>query len=80
MERSRPSFERARRSMDRMRPSFELSDHFTSAAMLTRMSSAGSTGTGGAGERRYNPARGRGNTIGEEIPDQHGSPRKGGHS
>lgn len=72
LDRSRPSFERARRSMDRMRPSFEQSDHFTSAAMLTRMSSAGSTNA----DRKYNPARGRGNTIGEEPSDPHGSPRK----
>jgi phospholipid-translocating ATPase len=65
MDRSRTSYERARNSMDRMRPSFENSDHVTSAAMLTRMSSAGSgQGIGGS---KYNPARGRGNTIGEEI-------------
>jgi phospholipid-translocating ATPase len=57
---SRPSFERARRSMDRMRPSFEASDHITSAAMLTRMSSAAGRGTDGR------LVRGRGNTIGEE--------------
>jgi phospholipid-translocating ATPase len=58
---SRPSFERARRSMDRMRPSFEASDHITSAAMLTRtMSSSRAEGSGARRERK------RGNTIGEE--------------
>jgi phospholipid-translocating ATPase len=59
---SRPSFERARRSMDRMRPSFEASDHVTSAAMLTRtMSSSRAEGSGARREQRR-----RGNTIGEE--------------
>lgn len=38
--RVRPSFDRARMSMDRVRPSFEASHDFTSAAMLTRMESA----------------------------------------
>ncbi|KAH8730644.1 hypothetical protein GQ44DRAFT_606678 [Phaeosphaeriaceae sp. PMI808] len=38
--RVRPSFDRARMSMDRVRPSFEASSDFTSAAMLTRMESA----------------------------------------
>jgi phospholipid-translocating ATPase len=38
--RVRPSFDRARMSMDRVRPSFEQSNEFTSAAMLTRMESA----------------------------------------
>lgn len=38
--RVRPSFDRARMSMDRVRPSFEASNDFTSAAMLTRMESA----------------------------------------
>ncbi|KZF20825.1 P-type ATPase [Xylona heveae TC161] len=36
---SRPSYERVRMSMDRMRPSFEASNDITSAAMLTRMES-----------------------------------------
>lgn len=39
-QRVRPSFDRARMSMDRVRPSFEASHDFTSAAMLTRMESA----------------------------------------
>jgi phospholipid-translocating ATPase len=72
LERTRTSFERARRSMDRMRPSFEASDHFTSAAMLTRMASAGSMG---GGQPKYNPTRGRGNTIGEA--EEGGSPSRG---
>lgn len=38
--RVRPSYDRARMSMDRVRPSFEASNDFTSAAMLTRMESA----------------------------------------
>ena len=38
--RVRPSFDRARMSMDRVRPSFEQSNDFTSAAMLTRIESA----------------------------------------
>lgn len=38
--RIRPSYDRARMSMDRVRPSFEASSDFTSAAMLTRMESA----------------------------------------
>ena len=37
--RVRPSFDRARMSMDRVRPSYEASNDFTSAAMLTRMES-----------------------------------------
>ncbi len=40
--RVRPSFDRARMSMDRVRPSYEASNDFTSAAMLTRMESANS--------------------------------------
>lgn len=68
MEHARTSFERTRKSMDRMRPSFEQSDHFTSAAMLTRMSSAGSTG---GATHRHNPSRGRGDTIGEESDMGH---------
>jgi phospholipid-translocating ATPase len=38
--RVRPSFDRARMSMDRVRPSFEQSNDFTSAAMLTRLESS----------------------------------------
>jgi phospholipid-translocating ATPase len=38
--RVRPSFDRARMSMDRVRPSFEASNDFTSAAMLTRLESS----------------------------------------
>jgi phospholipid-translocating ATPase len=38
--RVRPSFDRARMSMDRVRPSFEQSNDFTSAAMLGRIESA----------------------------------------
>lgn len=40
--RIRPSFDRARMSMDPMRPSFEQSHDITSAAMLTRLESANS--------------------------------------
>ncbi|CAO1598872.1 phospholipid transporting ATPase [Xanthoria calcicola] len=36
----RPSFERMRDSMDRIRPSFEASNDFTSAALLTRLESS----------------------------------------
>jgi phospholipid-translocating ATPase len=36
----RPSFERSRQSMDRLRPSFEGSRDFTSAALLTRVESS----------------------------------------
>jgi phospholipid-translocating ATPase len=38
-ERPRPSFDRMHSSLDRIRPSFEVSNDFTSAAMLTRMES-----------------------------------------
>jgi phospholipid-translocating ATPase len=38
--RVRPSFDRARMSMDRVRPSYEQSNDFTSAAMLTRLESS----------------------------------------
>jgi len=40
--RIRPSFESIRGSMDRMRPSYEQSSDFTSAAMLTRIESSNS--------------------------------------
>lgn len=42
--RPRPSFDRMRQSMDRIRPSFEQTNDFTSAAMLTRMESSHSFG------------------------------------
>ena len=38
--RPRPSFDRMRESMDRIRPSFEASNEFTSAALLTRIESS----------------------------------------
>ena len=38
--RPRPSFDRMRESMDRIRPSFEASNEFTSAALLTRVESS----------------------------------------
>ena len=38
--RPRPSFDRMRDSMDRIRPSFEASNEFTSAALLTRIESS----------------------------------------
>ena len=40
----RPSFDRMRVSMDRIRPSFEANSDFTSAAMLTRVESSHSFG------------------------------------
>jgi phospholipid-translocating ATPase len=44
---SRPSFDRARMSMDRIRPSFEQSRDFTSASRLMRLESSQSGGGGG---------------------------------
>lgn len=43
-DRVRPSFDRLRQSMDRCRPSYEASNDFTSAAMLTRLESSQSFG------------------------------------
>jgi phospholipid-translocating ATPase len=43
---SRPSFDRARMSMDRIRPSFEQSRDFTSASRLMRLESSQSAGGG----------------------------------
>lgn len=43
-DRARPSFDRLRQSMDRCRPSYEASNDFTSAAMLTRLESSNSYG------------------------------------
>lgn len=40
VDKPRPSFDRMRLSMDKTRPSFEASDDFTSAAMLTRIESS----------------------------------------
>jgi phospholipid-translocating ATPase len=40
MERPRPSYDRMRASMDRVRPSFEASNDFTSAARLARVESS----------------------------------------
>ncbi|KAF2281611.1 phospholipid-translocating P-type ATPase [Westerdykella ornata] len=47
-DRPRPSFDRARFSMDRVRASFEASNDFTSAAMLSRMESRHSRHSVGA--------------------------------
>lgn len=44
MDRARPSFDRLRQSMDRCRPSYEASNDFTSAALLTRLESSHSFG------------------------------------
>lgn len=87
--RVRPSFDRARMSMDRVRPSFEQSNDFTSAAMLTRIESAHSrnsyigrsrTGsqsggpTGNIGSRLKNAIR-RATITREEAPtDLHDAP------
>ncbi|KAH9875028.1 hypothetical protein J1614_004516 [Plenodomus biglobosus] len=54
--RIRPSFDRARMSMDRVRPSFEASSDFTSAAMLTRMESAHSRNSFQGGAPNTQPA------------------------
>lgn len=43
-QRPRPSFDRMRASMDRIRPSYEASNDFTSAALLTRLESSQSFG------------------------------------
>lgn len=43
-DRTRRSFDRPRMSVDRIRPSFEQSQHFTSAALLSRMESSQSAG------------------------------------
>lgn len=40
VDRPRPSFDRLRQSMDRTQPSFEASNDFTTAALLTRMESS----------------------------------------
>jgi phospholipid-translocating ATPase len=50
VDRPRPSYDRARMSMsqDRVRPSFEASNDFTSAALLTRMESSHSRNSYGA--------------------------------
>ncbi|KAJ4369078.1 phospholipid transporting ATPase [Neocucurbitaria cava] len=53
--RVRPSFDRARMSMDRVRPSFEASNDFTSAAMLTRMESAHSRNSFHGGNQNTAP-------------------------
>lgn len=54
--RIRPSFDRARMSMDRVRPSFEASGDFTSAAMLSRMESAHSRNSFHGGPPNTQPA------------------------
>jgi phospholipid-translocating ATPase len=54
-EMSRPSFDRARMSMDRIRPSFEQSSNFTSASRLMRLESSQS-GTGFRWARRLTRA------------------------
>jgi phospholipid-translocating ATPase len=86
--RVRPSFDRARMSMDRVRPSFEQSNDFTSAAMLTRIESAHSRNsyigssrnpsqsgpTGNIGSRLRNAIR-RATITREEAPtDLHDAP------
>ncbi|KAF1851843.1 phospholipid-translocating P-type ATPase [Cucurbitaria berberidis CBS 394.84] len=53
--RVRPSYDRARMSMDRVRPSFEASNDFTSAAMLTRMESAHSRNSFHGGNQNTAP-------------------------
>ncbi|KAL6710873.1 phospholipid transporting ATPase [Coniothyrium glycines] len=54
--RVRPSFDRARMSMDRVRPSFEASNDFTSAAMLTRLESSHSRNSYHGGLPNTQPA------------------------
>jgi phospholipid-translocating ATPase len=58
--RVRPSFDRARMSMDRVRPSFEASNEFTSAAMLTRMESAHSRNSFHGNQRQSVQGMGQG--------------------
>lgn len=58
-EGSRPSFDRARMSMDRIRPSFEQSRDFTSANRLMRLESSQS----GSKLR-----------MADQVPDDHGEP------
>ena len=59
--RVRPSFDRARMSMDRVRPSFEASNDFTSAAMLTRLESSHSRNSF-HGQRQSVQGMGQGHT------------------
>lgn len=54
--RIRPSYDRARMSMDRVRPSFEASNDFTSAAMLTRLESSHSRNSFHGGPPNSQPA------------------------
>jgi phospholipid-translocating ATPase len=56
IDRCRPSYDRVRRSMDgRVRPSFEASNDFTSAARLSRIESTHSSqGHPNNGQRRFN--------------------------
>ncbi|TVY17095.1 Phospholipid-transporting ATPase DNF1 [Lachnellula arida] len=52
--RPRPSFDRLRQSMDRIRPSFEANNDFTSAAMLTRLESSHNVGLAQSSSRGNN--------------------------
>lgn len=52
--RPRPSFDRLRQSMDRIRPSFEANNDFTSAAMLTRLESSHNIGLAQSSSRGNN--------------------------
>jgi phospholipid-translocating ATPase len=55
IDRCRPSYDRVRRSIDgRVRPSFEASNDFTSAARLSRIESTHSAQGLPAGQRRFN--------------------------
>lgn len=56
--RVRPSYDRARMSMDRVRPSFEQSNDFTSAAMLTRLESSHSRNSMQGNRTSYQAANG----------------------
>lgn len=78
LDRPRPSYDRARMSMsqERVRPSFEASNDFTSAAMLTRMESSHSRNsigaspqTGGLAMSRLRNAFRRPTVTREEAPD-----------
>lgn len=78
LDRPRPSYDRARMSMsqERVRPSFEASNDFTSAAMLTRMESSHSRNSigaspqmGGLAMSRLRNAFRRPTVTREEAPD-----------
>ncbi|EUC42626.1 hypothetical protein COCMIDRAFT_39311 [Bipolaris oryzae ATCC 44560] len=69
--RVRPSYDRARMSMDRVRPSFEQSNDFTSAAMLTRLDYQAANGVNGqpAVMSRLRNAIRRATITREELPE-----------